>query len=111
MKSGPTLTEQGFEVRTWRSFANPSADDSEIMDWAAVHGYVVITQDLDLGQILAAGQLRIPSVVIIRARNARPHQSPAELAWVLRNWQLALEEGALLVVDPDNHRIRALPLR
>jgi hypothetical protein len=33
------------------------------------------------------------------------------LAWVLRRWKSELETGALLVVDPDNHRVRMLPLR
>ncbi|MGE3073132.1 MAG: hypothetical protein AB7N24_03325 [Dehalococcoidia bacterium] len=66
---------------------------------------------LDFGQILAAGQLRIPSVVIVRTRHARAHQSPSDLAWALRNWELALDDGAPLVIDPDNYRLRMFPLR
>ena len=103
------LTAAGFDVVAWRSFADPRASDSEIIDWAATNECVVVTQDLDFGQ--PAGVLSVPSVVIVRSRKARPNQSPSELAWVLRRWEPALEQGALLVLDPDNHRVRMLPLR
>ena len=41
----------------------------EIMGWAADHGAIVLTHDLDFSAILAASGDRSPSVVQIRADN------------------------------------------
>jgi predicted nuclease of predicted toxin-antitoxin system len=47
------LQEAGFESVHWSQVGKPTASDKEIFDWAAEHGYVVITHDLDFDTILA----------------------------------------------------------
>ena len=48
------LTGACIEAAHWSALGAVKAPDSEIMAYAAVHGYVVLTHDLDFGSILAA---------------------------------------------------------
>ena len=52
------LAEAGFEAVHWSEIGSGSAPDTELTHWAAKHGYVVLTADLDFGAILAATQSR-----------------------------------------------------
>ena len=61
------LTDAGFEAIHWSAVGNYAAPDSEIMAYARVHHYAVLTHDLDFGAILAATNGEKPSVIKIRA--------------------------------------------
>jgi len=37
-----TFQEQGWDAVHWSAFVDPGAADSEIMQWAAAHDYVVL---------------------------------------------------------------------
>src|SRR6266508_1725015 len=54
------LAEAGFEAVHWSDVGAGSAPDSELMQWAAERGFVVLTADLDFGAILATTQGRRP---------------------------------------------------
>ncbi len=66
------LTGAGFEAVHWSALGPANSPDSEIMAYARVNGYVVLTHDLDFGAILAATHGDKPSVVQIRADNISP---------------------------------------
>ena len=51
----------------WSAIGKANAPDSEVMAYAAEHGYIVLTHDLDFSAILAATHGEKPSVVQIRA--------------------------------------------
>jgi hypothetical protein len=73
-------------------------------------GWVVLTQDLDFGTILAVSNRRRPSVIQIRSEDLSPEAaSNGVLATI---WQLSseLEQGALVTLDPRRTRVRYLPL-
>ena len=67
-----TLHEQGREAVHWSAVGDPRATDREIMDWAAAHGRVVFTHDLDFGTMLALSHRAGPSVIQVRAKNVLP---------------------------------------
>ena len=94
----------------WTNIGPGDAPDSHIMRHARDHGYCVFTHDLDFGAILAASGAAGPSVVQIRSDDVSPEALSERLLSVLREHELALEEGALLVVDPVRLRLRILPL-
>ena len=50
----------------------PSAPDSEIMEYASQDGLIVFTHDLDFGALLANRKSRQPSVIQIRAQDVLP---------------------------------------
>jgi predicted nuclease of predicted toxin-antitoxin system len=61
-----------FGAAHWSSVGSPHALDQEITAYAAKHDYVVLTNDLDFGAILAVTHGEKPSVVQIRSENLSP---------------------------------------
>lgn len=104
------LVDAGVEAAHWSTLGANNAPDSEIMAYARVNDYVVLTHDLDFGAILAATHGEKPSVVQIRADDVSPDVIGAQVMLALRQMASELEDGALLTVDPNRTRLRVLPL-
>ncbi|MCP5248147.1 MAG: DUF5615 family PIN-like protein [Candidatus Accumulibacter sp.] len=105
------LADAGFAAAHWSACGATNAPDSEIMAYAKVNDYVVLTHDLDFGAILAATHGERPSVVQIRADDVSPDVIGTQVVAALRQMASELEEGALLTVDPNRTRLRVLPLQ
>lgn len=105
------LAGSGFEAVHGSTLGAMSAPDSEIMAYAKMNNYVVLTHDLDFGAILAATQGEKPSVVQIRAEDVGPDVIGKQVVAALEQMATELEEGALLTVDPNRTRLRVLPLQ
>ncbi len=100
----------GWRAVHWSSIGAPSCPDREIMAWAQANRYVVFTHDLDFGAILAATGAGGPSVIQVRAQDVFPgHLGPTVIAAV-RQHELLLSRGALIIVDERTCRARVLPL-
>jgi len=106
----PVLVDAGIEATHWTSLGAPDAPDSEIMDFAKAHDYVVRTHDLDFSAILAATRGDKPSVVQIRAEDVSPDVIGLAVIDAVRQMRLELADGALVSVDPSRTRLRLLPL-
>lgn len=102
--------DAGIQAVHWTDIGPGNSPDSHIMRYAHEHGYCVFTHDLDFGAILAASGAAGPSVVQVRSADVSPEALAERLLAVLREHELLLEEGALLVVDPVKLRLRILPL-
>jgi predicted nuclease of predicted toxin-antitoxin system len=72
---------------------------------------VVLTLDLDFGELLAISGSATPSVVLFRMRNQTPAVVSGRLLQLLRDCEKALEDGAIIIVANDSHRVRRLPIR
>ncbi|MGB5197916.1 MAG: DUF5615 family PIN-like protein [Candidatus Deferrimicrobium sp.] len=105
------LAGAGIEAAHWSTLGAKNAPDSEIMAYAGVNDYVVLTHDLNFSVILAATHGEKPSVVQIRADDVSPDVIGKQVIAALRQMASELEEGALLTVDPNRTRLRVLPLR
>ena len=105
------LTRSQFEAVHWSSVGSPRALDQEIMTYAARHEYVVLTNDLDFGAILAVTHGEKPSVVQIRSENLSPDAIGPQTIKALQQLAQQLQEGALVNVDPLRTRVRLLPLK
>ena len=55
--------EHGMQSAHWSTVGDPRASDKTIMTWARENGYIVFTQDLDFGAILATSDANAPSVI------------------------------------------------
>lgn len=104
------ISERGFDAVHWDSIGAREAPDEEVMSWAAAESRVVVTNDLDFGQILALTHATGPSVVLIRGSKVLPRQLGDVLVGVLATYAQELEQGALLVIDEVRQRVRLLPL-
>ena len=105
------LGEEGIETTHWSQVGAAGAPDIEIMSYARRNNLVVLTHDLDFGEILAATQGKKPSVVQIRADDVRFEVIGGLLLTALSQAEGDLEQGALVTVSPPRTRIRILPLR
>jgi len=107
---GAVLQASGFEAAHWSSVGVLNATDAQIMAFAALHNYVVLTHDLDFSAILAATKGRKPSVVQLRADNISPEAVGVQVVSAIRQMADELRHGALLTIDSSRTRLRVLPL-
>lgn len=103
------LKGEGFEVVHWSSVGNSNAPDSALMAWAALHGFVVFTHDLDFGVLLALTHVTAPSVVQVRVQAPIPEVIGRDVVRVLRLREELLLAGALITIDESKARVRVLP--
>lgn len=104
------LNQSGFDAVHWSAVGDPSATDQVIMQWASTNGFVVLTHDLDFGAILAATGGQGPSVMQFRTQNLLSADLQKIAIVLLRQYQVQLEQGALIIIDEKRSRVRLLPL-
>lgn len=104
------LVTRGDEATHVRTIGLQAADDRVIVDRAIELGAVILTFDLDFGEILALGILTKPSVVIFRLTDERADSVNRRLGTVLNERSPDLESGALILVEDTRYRVRKLPI-
>ncbi|TXF13374.1 DUF5615 family PIN-like protein [Pelomicrobium methylotrophicum] len=104
------LREQGFDARHLRDEDLQRLPDEEIFAKAIAEGRVVVTHDLDFGEIGALTRGRKASVIVFRLHNPRQPQLIERLSSVLSDSTEALRQGAVVIVEDARHRIRPLPI-
>ena len=116
------LADMGISLSTVRALRDADHDavhlherglqqlaDDAVMDLARREARVVLTFDLDFGDLLALGLLDSPSVVIFRLSDETPASVNPKLAEVLERCEAALAGGAVVVIEDTRYRVRALP--
>jgi len=101
---------ENIESIHWSTVGDPRAEDTEIIEYAREHEYIVFTHDLDFGMILALTQADGPSVIQVRSQDILPSNLANTVLSVLRENQSTLDKGALVVIDVSRARVRILPL-
>jgi len=104
------FAEKGFDSLHWSNVGEPTAADTQIMDYAAAHRMIVFTHDLDFGALLANHKASQPSVVQVRTQDVLPAAIGDLVLRALHASRSQLEAGALVTIDPNRHRIRLLPI-
>jgi predicted nuclease of predicted toxin-antitoxin system len=84
--------------------------NGEIFQKAAIEQRIVLTFDLDFGEIVAGSGSQIVSVVLFRLRNARTNFVIQRLSEVLTISSAELTKGAIVLVEDGRHRVRNLPI-
>jgi predicted nuclease of predicted toxin-antitoxin system len=72
---------------------------------------VVLTFDLDFGDILAVASMETPSVIIFRLRNQTPGAVNPRLFRVINDCENELASGAIIIVEDERYRVRRLPIQ
>ena len=104
------LSDAGHQTAYWGAIGRPDAEDFEILNWAKKNDYVVLTNDLDFGAILAATGFKSPSVIQTRRSDIFPEVIAPSLLQAIETFTAELHAGALVVVDKRRYRVRLLPL-
>jgi predicted nuclease of predicted toxin-antitoxin system len=105
------LCAAGHDSTHVRDHGLQSASDQVVFALAEQEDRVLLSADADFGAILAARHSSRPSLILLRAASQR--RPAQQLAVVLANLtQLleALERGAVVVIEDNRIRVRALPL-
>ena len=84
--------------------------DSKILEKAHRERRIVLTHDLDFGDLLAASGAPFPSVIIFRLKNMRPNNVMHYMRVILEQYSEALEQGAIISVNERRARVRTLPI-
>ena len=104
------LRRRGHDVVHLRDQGLQRMPDEEIFAKATAERRVVLTFDLDFGEIVAHLRATRTSVVVFRLRDARPQSVIARLEVVLKESASALDRGAIISVEDERHRVRLLPI-
>jgi len=106
----PLLESNGIPAVHWSAVGEGKATDSVVLGWARDNGYVVFTNDLDFGSILAATRAAGPSVIQARTQDVTPDHLGDIVVAALREHKEILERGAIITIDESRLRARILPL-
>jgi len=87
------LRERGHEAIHLQDQGLGRLPDSEILAKARTEGRVLLTHDLDFGELLAASGGELPSVIIFRLRDMRADNVNFHLFSILDKQSAALEKG------------------
>jgi predicted nuclease of predicted toxin-antitoxin system len=104
------FTTEGIESRHWSTIGDPRSTDDVLLAWAREHAWIVFTNDLDFGALLAKAGANGPSVIQARTPDLLPASLGRALVAVLRRFEPELTQGALVVMETASARIRILPI-
>jgi len=105
------LREQGYEAVHLHEKGLDFLEDAAILAKAREEGFILLTHDLDFGELIAASGARLPSVIVFRLRNMRPENVNRYLQRIVEEHAEVLVRGAIISVTEGRIRIRVLPLR
>ena|SRR6266571_1132516 len=104
------LRNEGHDAVHLREESLGRLTDLNIFAKALVEDRVILTFDLDFGEIAALSRGTLAKVVVFRLRNARAANVIARLSTVLSHAQAELDRGAVVSVEESRHRVRRLPV-
>ena len=86
-------------------------EDPAILAKAQEEDRILLTHDLDFGELIAVSGAKLPSIVVFRLRNMRPEMVSRYLQGIIDQHGESLEKGAIISVTEGQVRVRLLPLR
>jgi predicted nuclease of predicted toxin-antitoxin system len=104
------LRGAGHDVVHLRDEGLQRLPNGDIFQKAHAEQRIVLTFDLDFGEILAESAGQIVSVILFRLHNTRTEHVIDRLEAVLQNSSAELSAGAIVVVEEGRHRVRKLPI-
>jgi predicted nuclease of predicted toxin-antitoxin system len=111
MRSVEWLREQSHDATHLREENLQRMSDADVFRKAATEGRILLTFDLDFGEIVALSSEKKASVVLFRLHNTRTPHVIERLKSALQETSQSLESGAIVVVEERRLRVRRLPLR
>jgi len=84
--------------------------DHAILEKSRCERRVLLTSDLDFGELIAASGASLPSVIIFRLRDMRPASVNRYLGEIVKHHSEALEYGVVISVTEGHIRLRPLPI-
>jgi predicted nuclease of predicted toxin-antitoxin system len=86
------------------------AEDAAILSQARSEDRIILTFDLDFGELLALSRSVGPSVVVFRLQDQTAASVTPKLLEVLDRCEADLLAGVIVVVEETRFRVRRLPI-
>jgi predicted nuclease of predicted toxin-antitoxin system len=109
-KTADFLRNLGYDAIHLHDLESDRSTDPAVLQMARNEGRILLTHDLDFGELIAASGANTPSVIIFRLRNMNPRNVNRFLKGIITEHREALEKGAIASVTEGQVRIRLLPL-
>ena len=103
------LNSQGHDATHLRDEALQRLPNGGVFEKAIAESRVVVTFDLDFGEIVALSKGRKTGVILFRLRNTRTSFVIQRLSEVISECADALMRGAIVIVEEARHRVREFP--
>jgi predicted nuclease of predicted toxin-antitoxin system len=110
LKYTALLKQKSFDVLRWPEVGAPDATDEEIMTYARINNFAILTYDLDFSSILSFAHELKPSIIQIRTTVHHAEHTVDCLAAALLNNAEEIKKGAILTIDLNKTRVRLLPI-
>jgi predicted nuclease of predicted toxin-antitoxin system len=110
IKSVTFLKNTGYRAVHLSELGLNSLSDAMILAKAKNEGFVILTHDLDFGELIAASGGVLPSVITFRLRNMKAANVNNYLDKILLSHTKDLEEGCVISVTEGQIRVRKLPI-
>jgi predicted nuclease of predicted toxin-antitoxin system len=104
------LRERGDDSIHLRDEGLQRMPDEEIFDKAYAEERVIVTIDLDFGEILSFSGDKIVSTITFRVRDTRGDFLIRRLDSVLPKVMPHLKRGAIVIIEDARYRVRPLPI-
>jgi predicted nuclease of predicted toxin-antitoxin system len=104
------LRQAGHDAVHLREIGRQSAPDSEVLARAVEEDRIVISSDMDFGDLIATRELMRPSVILFRRVERRTNSRLALLLKNLAAIRVDLERGSIVILESSRIRIRGLPI-
>ena len=103
------LNSHGHEAIHLRDQGLQRLPNGAIFEKGIAESRVIVTFDLDFGEIVALSKGRKTGVVLFRLRNTRVSFVIQRLSEVVAECSDALARGAVVIVEETRHRVREFP--
>lgn len=103
------LKKKGYEAVRVSNLGMAKSKDEEIFEYTIENDMILITADLDFGNILAYTKSKKPSTIIFRLKNPSPENVNQMLLSILPRIE-SLKKGVIVVIEDRRIRIRELPI-
>jgi predicted nuclease of predicted toxin-antitoxin system len=103
------LRSEGPDAVHVREIGLANLPDREVFARAAEDGRIVVTFDLDFGEIIGLAGATGSGVVLLRLRLSRQHYLRQRLQAAIAGTAEALQAGAIVVVEDARIRVRRMP--
>ncbi len=104
------LRQQGHDVLHLREVGLHRLPDDEILALARREDRIILTFDLDFGDLLAAGGHSLPSVILLRLRDQTPTSATPRVMELVALRETELRAGAIIIIEDKRYRLRHLPI-
>lgn len=105
------LNDAGRDAVHVRDRGLQRADGAKLLEVAAAEERVLISEDTEIGTLLALAAFTRPSIILFRHTTNRSASAlESTLLANIGSIESALEAGAVVVIEPDRIRIRRLPI-